>query len=32
MTEDARPGLMRMVYFQQTSATMMGAGAVLSEG
>ncbi|MGV9344466.1 hypothetical protein ACWDSD_06575 [Streptomyces spiralis] len=31
MTEDARPGLIRVVYFQQTSALMMGAGAVLSE-
>ncbi|MFR0363361.1 hypothetical protein [Streptomyces sp. MCC20] len=32
MTEDARPGLIRVVYFQQTSALMMGAGVVLSEG
>ncbi|MGW7383575.1 hypothetical protein [Streptomyces sp. NPDC054794] len=32
MTEDARPGLVRVVYFQQTSALMMSAGAVLSEG
>ncbi|GAA3056927.1 hypothetical protein [Streptomyces glomeratus] len=32
MTEDARPGLIRVVYFEQTSALMMGAGAVLSEG
>ncbi|MEU6364380.1 hypothetical protein ABZ876_01250 [Streptomyces sp. NPDC046931] len=32
MTEDAGPGLIRVVYFEQTSALMMGAGAVLSEG
>ncbi|MFI1165089.1 hypothetical protein ACH4UM_16105 [Streptomyces sp. NPDC020801] len=32
MTEDARPGLMRVVHFEQASALMMGAGAVLSEG
>ncbi|MEU7422437.1 hypothetical protein [Streptomyces sp. NPDC040750] len=32
MTEDARPGLIRVVYFQQTCALMMGGGAVLSEG
>lgn len=32
MTEDARPGLIRVVYFQQTCASMMGGGAVLSEG
>ncbi len=31
MTEDARPRLIRVVYFQQTSALMMGAGVVLSE-
>jgi hypothetical protein len=32
MTEDDRPGLIRVVYLEQTSALMMGAGAVLSEG
>ncbi|MPY31293.1 hypothetical protein FNH09_08265 [Streptomyces adustus] len=32
MTEDARPGLIRVVYFQQTCASMMAGGAVLSEG
>ncbi|MEV6058240.1 hypothetical protein [Streptomyces sp. NPDC052107] len=32
MTEDARPGLIRVVYFQQTCASMLGGGAVLSEG
>ncbi|MEU5532471.1 hypothetical protein [Streptomyces sp. NPDC020362] len=32
MTEDARPGLIRVVSFEQTSALMMGAGALLSEG
>ncbi|MEU1593425.1 hypothetical protein ABZ468_11330, partial [Streptomyces sp. NPDC005708] len=32
MTEGAGPGLIRVVYFHQTSALMMGAGAVLSEG
>ncbi|MEW2509037.1 hypothetical protein [Streptomyces sp. NPDC046870] len=31
MTEDAGPGLIRVVYFQQTCAWMMGGGAVLSE-
>jgi hypothetical protein len=31
MTEDARPGLIRVVYFQQTCALMMGVGVVLSE-
>jgi hypothetical protein len=32
MTVDARPGLIRVVYFERTSALMMGAGVVLSEG
>lgn len=32
MTGDTGPGLIRVVYFEQTSALMMGAGAVLSEG
>ncbi|MFF7130519.1 hypothetical protein ACF07Y_16770 [Streptomyces sp. NPDC016566] len=32
MTEDARPGLIRVVYFQRTCSLMMGASAVLSEG
>lgn len=32
MTGDARPGLIRVVYFEQASALMMGACAVLSEG
>ncbi|MGW5466236.1 hypothetical protein [Streptomyces sp. NPDC003996] len=31
MTGDAGPGLIRVVYFEKTSALMMGAGAVLSE-
>ncbi|MET7379865.1 hypothetical protein ABZT08_13720 [Streptomyces sp. NPDC005526] len=32
MTEDAGPGLIRVVYFEQTSALMMGVGVLLSEG
>lgn len=32
MAEDAGPGMIRVVYFERTSALMMGAGAVLSEG
>jgi hypothetical protein len=32
MTGGAGPGLVRVVYFEQTFALMMGVGAVLSEG
>ncbi|MGW9032347.1 hypothetical protein ACWGQ5_51910 [Streptomyces sp. NPDC055722] len=32
MTEDARPGLIRVVDWERTSALMIGAGVVLSEG
>jgi hypothetical protein len=32
MAEGARPGLMRVVHFEQASALMLVAGAVLSEG
>ncbi|MES4890248.1 hypothetical protein [Streptomyces sp. NPDC096012] len=32
MTEDARPGLIRVAYFQRACALMMGGGTVLSEG
>ncbi|MFG2944186.1 hypothetical protein [Streptomyces adustus] len=32
MSEDAGPGLIRVVYFQRTCASMLGGGALLSEG